>query len=400
MKILVLNCGSSSIKYQLFDMDTKGVLSKGVIEKIGMKDSFMKHKNKEGEAFRFEEYIADHIAGIEFVLEKLLCESCGSISSLDEIGAVGHRIVHGGQKFSESALITDKILEEIKEVTPLAPLHNPHNLKGVTAITKRMPDVPQVAVFDTAFHQTMPDYAYMYAIPYEYYEKYGYRRYGFHGTSHRFLALRTAKILNKKPEDLKIITCHLGNGGSVCAIKHGESVDTSMGLTPAEGLIMGTRCGDIDPAIIVEIIKRENKSAEELSDFINKESGVWGVSGVSSDMRDVEIEAWEHNNKRADLALEMYFYRIKKYIGAYAAAMNGVDAIVFAGGVGENGPETREAICEGLGYLGVEFNKKINDGVKGKELDLSMPGSKVKVLCVPTDEELMIAQDTLDIVKG
>lgn len=333
MKILVLNCGSSSIKYQMFDMSTKDVLGKGGMEKVGLPDTFLKHQNKEGKKFKFQEKIDNHEEGIKFILDKLVDEEAGSIESLDDIQAVGHRVLHGGQIFNSSVRITDEVLEKLDELVALGPLHMPHNLKGISAIEKKLPGLPQVAVFDTAFHQTMPKHAYMYGLPYEMFENKGIRRYGFHGTSHKYLTKRTAELLNKSPEDLNIITCHLGNGASIAAVKKGNCIDTSMGLTPAEGLLMGTRSGDLDPAILIELMK-EGMNADEINNLINKESGVMGISGVSSDMRDIEEASWEKKEEKATLALDMYFYRVKKYIGSYAAALGGTDAIVFAGGVG------------------------------------------------------------------
>lgn len=399
MKILVLNCGSSSIKYQLFDMTSKTVMAKGIAENVGMKGSCIKHKNQAGEKVKLEGEILDHEIGIEYILGVLTSDRHGCIKSLKEIDAVGHRVVHGGEEFNSSVLITDEVVAAMEKCIDLAPLHNPPNLKGISAIKSLLPDVPQAGVFDTAFHQTMPEKAYMYAIPYSLYEKYGIRRYGFHGTSHRYISRRACQMLNVDYEKQKIITCHLGNGASMAAIKDGVSVDTSMGLTPVEGLIMGTRCGDLDLGVLTYIMDKEEIGTSAASTLINKHSGVLGVSGVSSDMRVIEDASWHEDNKRATLALEMYFYRIKKYIGAYAAAMGGVDIIVFAGGVGENGPETREAICQDLGFLGVKFDTSKNDGIKGKEIEISTEDSNVKVLVVPTDEELVIAQDTMEIVS-
>jgi len=400
MKILVLNCGSSSIKYQLFDMATKDVLAKGGLEKIGMKDSFLKHVNKEGKKFLYEEVLASHEDGIDFILAKLIESDCGCLKSYDDIQAVGHRVVHGGASFTNSVLINNHVIDEIKKCIPLGPLHNPHNLKGIYAMQAKLPKVPQVAVFDTAFHQTMPDYAYMYALPYTLYEKYGIRRYGFHGTSHRYISERACEMLGLDYTKAKIVTCHLGNGASVAAIKEGKCVDTSMGLTPVEGLIMGTRCGDIDAGALVTIMNKEELHADGLNELINKKSGMIGITGISSDMRDVEDQAWNHNNQRAWLGLHMYHYRVRKYIGSYAAAMGGVDAIVFAGGVGENGPETREEICRDLEFLGCKIDKTKNDGLRGKEMDITTNDSKTKILVVPTNEELVIANDTLEIIQN
>ena len=398
MKILVLNCGSSSIKYKLFDMSDKSVAAQGGIEKIGLKGSFIKFTLPSGEKKIIEREITEHTAGVEFIFEVLTNPEYGCIKSLNEINAVGHRLVHGGERFSKSVLITKEVIDMIVACSDLAPLHNPANLKGVNAITKILPDVPQIGVFDTAFHQTMPDYAYLYAVPYELYEKYGVRRYGFHGTSHRYVSARVCEFLGIKPEDSKVITCHIGNGGSITAVKHGKSVDTSMGLTPVEGLMMGTRCGDIDAGAVTYIMDKEHLDTKGVSDLLNKRSGVLGVSGVSSDMREL-CAASEDGNKRAQLAESMYYYRITKYIGAYAAAMNGVDVIVFTGGVGENQASCRKAVCDNLTFLGVELDDEANK-VRGEEKVISTPASKVKVVVIPTDEELMIATDTMHILEG
>lgn len=398
MKILVLNCGSSSIKYKLFDMTSKEVIAQGGIEKIGLKNSFLKFTLPNGEKKILEKNIPEHTTGIEFILEILTSPEYGCIKSLEEINAVGHRLVHGGERFSESVLITKEVIDMIVSCNDLAPLHNPANLKGVNAISKTLPNVPQVGVFDTAFHQTMPDYAYLYAIPYELYEKYAIRRYGFHGTSHRYVSARVCEFLGIKPEGTKIITCHIGNGGSITAVKDGKSVDTSMGLTPVEGLMMGTRCGDIDAGAVAYIMDKEGLNTTGVSNLLNKKSGVLGVSGVSSDMREL-CAACEAGNPRALLAEKMYFYRIIKYIGAYTAAMNGVDVIVFTGGVGENQANCREEVCKSLEYLGVKIDAEKNK-VRGEEMVISTPDSKVKVVVVPTDEELMIASDTMAILNG
>lgn len=397
MKILVLNCGSSSIKYKLFDMTSKEVIAQGGIEKIGLKDSFLKLTLPNGEKKILEKNIPEHTTGIEFILEILTSPEYGCIKSLEEINAVGHRLVHGGERFSKSVLITKEVIDMIVSCNDLAPLHNPANLKGINAISKTLPDVPQVGVFDTAFHQTMPDYAYLYAIPYELYEKYAIRRYGFHGTSHRYVSARVCEFLGIKPEGTKIITCHIGNGGSITAVKDGKSVDTSMGLTPVEGLMMGTRCGDIDAGAVTYIMDKEGLNTTGISNLLNKKSGVLGVSGVSSDMREL-CAACDAGNPRALLAEKMYFYRIIKYIGAYTAAMNGVDIIVFTGGVGENQQNCREEVCKNLGYLGVKIDTEKNK-VRGEEMVISTPDSKVKVVVIPTDEELMIASDTMAILK-
>ena len=399
MKILVLNCGSSSIKYQLFDMETKSVLAKGGIEKIGLEGSFLKLTLPDGEKVTLTKDIPEHTTGVRFIISVLTGEEYGVIKSINEIDAVGHRMVHGGEKFSSSVLLTDEVMKDFEACNELAPLHNPANIKGVNAVKDIAPEMPQVGVFDTSFHQTLPDYAYIYGVPYELYEKYGIRRYGFHGTSHRYITKRVCEILGVKPEDKKIITCHIGNGGSIAAVKNGKCVDTTMGLTPLEGLMMGTRSGDIDPGAIPFIMEKLQLDGKGLSDLLNKKSGVLGVSGVSSDMREVEAAA-KAGNKRAELANTIYFYRIKKYIGAYAAAMGGVDIIVFAGGVGENQAPCREAAIEGLEFIGVELNKEHNKKSRGEEVVLSTPESKVKVVLVPTDEELMIASDTYEIVSA
>lgn len=399
MKILVLNCGSSSIKYKLFEMDSKSVLAQGGIEKIGLKDSFLKFTMPNGEKVQLDREIPEHTAGIEFILETLTDKQYGCIQSLDEINAVGHRLVHGGEKFNKSVLITEEVINKVKECSDIAPLHNPANLKGVAAVTKILPKVPQVGVFDTAFHQTMPDYAYMYALPYELYEKYGIRRYGFHGTSHRYVSKRVCEILGSDYNHSKIITAHIGNGGSITAVENGKSIDTSMGMTPVEGLMMGTRVGDLDLGVVTYLMEKEHMNVQDFSTLINKKSGLAGVSGVSSDMRDIE-NAINGGNKRADLARKMFIYRVRKYIGSYVAAMNGVDTIVFTGGIGENDTYVRSEVCKGLTYLGIEINEELNAKTRGKEVVISTPASKVKVVVVPTDEEYMIASDTMDIVKG
>ena len=399
MKILVLNCGSSSIKYQLFNIETKEVLAKGGIEKIGLEDSFLKFNLPNGEKETIYAPIPEHTAGVRLLIYTLTSEKYGVVKSIAEIDAVGHRTVHGGEKFSASTLLTDEVLRDFVACNDLAPLHNPANMKGIEAVKAIAPDMPQVGVFDTAFHQTMPDYAYMYAIPYELYEKYGIRRYGFHGTSHRYVTKRVFEITGMPVEGSRIITCHIGNGGSISAVKDGKSVDTSMGLTPLEGLMMGTRSGDIDAGAIPFIMDKLGLDTRGLSDLLNKKSGVAAISGISMDMREVDAAAKE-GNKRAILANTMYAYRIKKYIGAYAAAMGGVDVIAFAGGVGENQGSMREACLKGLEFLGVDLNKELNAKMRGEECVLSTPESKVKVLLIPTDEELMIASDTYEIVKG
>lgn len=398
MKILVLNCGSSSIKYKLFDMTTKEVLAQGGIEKIGLTGSFLKLTLPNGEKKILEKDIPEHTAGIEFILDTLTSAEYGAIQSLEEINAVGHRMVHGGERFSESVLLTKEVLDAFAACNDLAPLHNPANLKGVNAVSAILPNVPQVGVFDTAFHQTMPDYAYMYAIPYELYEKYGVRRYGFHGTSHRYVSQRVCQYLGIPAEGSKIITCHIGNGGSISAVKDGKCIDTSMGLTPLEGLIMGTRSGDIDGGAVTFIMEKEGLTPTGISNLLNKKSGVLGVSGVSSDMRELDA-ACQAGNPRAQLAEKMYYYRIKKYVGSYAAAMGGVDVILFTGGVGENQSQCREAVCDGLQFIGVELDKDMNNKIHGDEAIISTPESKVKVVVIPTDEEMMIASDTLTILN-
>ena len=397
MKILVLNCGSSSIKYKLFDMTTKEVLAQGGIEKIGLVGSFLKLTLPNGEKKILEKDIPEHTAGIEFILNTLVSPEYGAIKSLDEINAVGHRMVHGGERFSESVLLNKEVLDAFIACNDLAPLHNPANLKGVNAVSAILPNVPQVGVFDTAFHQTMPDYAYMYAIPYELYEKYGVRRYGFHGTSHRYVSQRVCELIGVDPKGKKIITCHIGNGGSISAIKDGKCIDTSMGLTPLEGLVMGTRSGDIDAGAVTFIMEKEGLNATGVSNLLNKKSGVLGVSGVSSDMRELEA-AVAAGNPKAILAEKMYFYRIKKYIGAYAAALGGVDIILFTGGVGENQANCRSEVCEGLEFMGVKIDLEKNK-VRGEEAIISADDSKVTVAVIPTDEELMIASDTLAILN-
>ncbi len=398
MKILVLNCGSSSIKYKLFEMTEKKVLAQGGIEKIGLKGSFLKLTLPNGEKVVLEKDIHEHTAGVEFILSTLTSEKYGALKSLNELDAVGHRMVHGGERFSESVLLSKEVLDAFTACNDLAPLHNPANLKGVNAVSTLLPNLPQVGVFDTAFHQTMPDYAYMYAIPYELYEKYGVRRYGFHGTSHRYVSKRACEFLGINPVGIKMITCHVGNGGSVSAIQDGKCVDTSMGLTPLEGLMMGTRSGDIDGGAVTFIMEKEGLNPTGVSNLLNKKSGVLGVSGVSSDMRELSAAANE-GNKRAILAQNMYFYRIRKYIGSYAAALGGVNVIVFTGGVGENDGLAREVACEGLEFMGVKLDKELNKKIHGDEAVISTADSKVKVVVIPTDEELMIATDTLNILK-
>ncbi|MBD5189843.1 MAG: acetate kinase [Bacteroidales bacterium] len=396
MKILVLNCGSSSVKYKLIDSTSKEVLAEGGVEKIGLEDSFLKFKRPDGTKETITVSMPDHKEAIKQITKVLTDPKDGVIKSFDEIEAVGHRVVHGMEYFNKSVLITPEVIERVKECYPVAPLHNPANITGIEAVTELMPETPQVAVFDTAFHQTMPAKAYMYALPYEDYEKYGVRRYGFHGTSHRYVSHRVCEFLGVPYDKQRIITCHIGNGGSVTAIKNGESVDTSMGLTPTEGLMMGTRVGDVDPGALVYLMERLNLDAKGLLKLINKESGVAGISGISNDMRDIE-KAIEEGDERAKLALDMFEYRLLKYIGAYTAVLGGVDIIVFTGGIGENQPQTRERICKQLSYLGVTFNEEANK-TRGEEIVISGEDSKVKVVVIPTDEELMIAQDTAAIV--
>ena len=397
MKVLVLNCGSSSIKYKLYDMDSLSVMAAGGIEKIGLPGAFLNTKKPVEE--KILNNIPTHDEGLEMIFKSLTDPEKGVLKSLDEIDAVGHRMVHGGEKFNQSTILTDQVLEEFVACSELAPLHNPANLKGVKAVAELMPNMVQVGVFDTAFHQTMPDYAYMYALPYELYTKYHVRRYGFHGTSHRYVAQRVCDFLGCDIKDKKIISCHIGNGASVAAVKYGKCVDTSMGLTPLEGLMMGTRCGDIDAGAVTYIQKKLNLDADGVSNLLNKESGVAGFSGLSSDMR--ELEAAEQNgDPHAILTLKMYNYRIKKYIGAYAAAMNGVDIIVFTAGVGENQYGVRSGVCQDMDWLGIKLDLAKNDSVRGEEAIISTPDSKVTVCLIPTDEELMVATDTMNLVKA
>ena len=397
MKILVLNCGSSSIKYQFFSLANNALIAKGIVEKIGMKGSFLKHEKENGQKVMFEGEILDHKIGIEYILGVLSSAKHGCIKKLEEISAVGHRVVHGGELFTESKLVNEEVIAALEKYTELAPLHNPPNLKGIYALRSLIPSIPQVAVFDTAFHTTMPQHAYMYAIPYALYKKYGIRRYGFHGTSHRYVSARACEILGANPEGLKIITCHLGNGASVCAIKDGISVDTSMGFTPIEGLIMGTRSGDIDMGAVSYIMDKEKIGTKSASILFNKHSGLLGISGISSDLREIR-EAASKGDERCILAIKMFNYRVKKYIGSYAAAMGGVDVLIFTGGIGENSDANRTGICEGLEFLGIQLDEQINTGSRGKETTISKKDSKVKVMVVPTNEELMIAIDTQRII--
>ena len=397
MKILVLNCGSSSIKYALYDMDSKTVMTSGGAERVGLDGAFVKVKLANGEKKQVMHDIPEHTEGVKFIFSLLTDPEIGVIKDLKEIDAVGHRMVHGGEKFNKSVLLTEEVLKVFEECTDLAPLHNPANLKGVRAVQELMPGLPQVGVFDTAFHQTMPKEAYMYAVPYELYEKYGVRRYGFHGTSHRYVSQRVCEFLGVKPEGKKIITCHIGNGASIAAVKDGTCIDTSMGLTPLEGLMMGTRSGDIDGGAITFIQKKLGLDADGMSNLLNKKSGMLGITGISSDMREIDA-ACEEGNERAKLAIEMYNYRIRKYIGAYAAAMDGCDIIVFTAGVGENQASMREKVCEGLSFMGVKIDAEKNSGIHGEEAVISTPDSKVTVVVIPTDEELMIATDTMALL--
>ncbi len=396
MYILVFNCGSSSVRYQLINAQTKDARCKGLLERIGLPKSKLTHCVDEKKHV-IEKDTANHDEAVKFILEVLTDPVIGAISDLKEIQIVGHRVVHGGEKYSTAVLIDAQAEKNIEDCIALAPLHNPANLMGIRACGKFLKSTPQAAVFDTAFHQTMPKHAYLYAIPCEYYDKYKIRRYGFHGTSHRFVSRRAAGILRKAPEDLKIITCHMGNGASVAAVKNGKVCDTSMGFTPLAGLIMGTRSGDIDPSIIPYLMKNEGISSDEIDSLLNKKSGILGISGISSDMRDIENAAWNEKNEKAQLALDMYHYRIIQYIGAYAAAMNGVDAVVFTGGVGENGWETREEILKNLTYLGIKIDMEKNKS-RGKEIVISTSDSKVIAMVVPTNEELEIAEECLKLL--
>jgi len=397
MKVLVINTGSSSLKYQLIDMDNEDVLAKGLCDRIGLEGSFLKQTGIDGKEFINKVSMPDHNAAISNVLEALTKDGSGVIKSMSEIDAVGHRVVHGGEKFSGSVLIDESVMDAIRDCIELAPLHNPPNMVGIEACKELMPETPMVAVFDTAFHQTMPPKAYMYAIPYEAYEKYGIRKYGFHGTSHRYVSNTAAEFVGKPIEELKIITCHLGNGSSICAVKNGKAIETTMGFTPLDGLIMGTRCGNMDPAVVTFLMNKENMNTKEIDNYLNKKSGVLGISGVSSDFRDLD-EAVSAGNERAKLALEMFEYKIVKYIGKYTAAMNGVDIIVFTAGIGENNKIMRQNICSQLGFLGVDFDEKLNDK-RGGIFELTKPGSKVKALVVATNEELAIAKDTVQVLS-
>ena len=397
MKILVLNCGSSSIKYALYDMDSKTVMTSGGAERVGLDGAFVKVKLANGDKRQIMHDIPEHTEGVKFIFSLLTDPEIGVIKDLKEIDAVGHRMVHGGEKFNKSVVLNDEVLKVFEECNDLAPLHNPANLKGVKAVQELMPGLPQVGVFDTAFHQTMPDYAYMYAVPYELYEKYGVRRYGFHGTSHRYVSQRVCDFLGVKAEDKKVITCHIGNGGSVAAVDGGKCVDTTMGLTPLEGVMMGTRSGDIDGGAVAFIQKKLGLDADGISDLLNKKSGVLGISGISSDMREIDAAA-ESGDPKAVLALAMYNYRIKKYVGAYATAMGGVDIVVFTAGVGENQSSMRAEVCRNMEWMGIKLDEEKNKTVRGVEAVISTPDSKVTVVVIPTDEELMIASDTMALL--
>ena len=398
MKVLVINCGSSSLKYQLIDMATEESLAQGLVERIGIEGSVLTQKVEGREKYIVKEVMKDHKDAIKLVLAALVDAENGVISSMDEINAVGHRVVHGGEKYNKSVVINEEVKNYIEECFKLAPLHNPANMIGIKACEELMPNTPMVAVFDTAFHGTMPEEAYLYALPYELYEKHGVRKYGFHGTSHKYVSQKVAEVMGRDAKDLKVITCHLGNGASVCAVKNGESVETSMGFTPLEGLAMGTRSGNIDPAIVTFLMKEEGLTSDQVTDLLNKKSGVLGISGISSDFRDIEDAAYKENVHRAQLALNIFHYKVRTTIGAYAAAMGGVDAIVFTAGVGENGPETREEILKGLEFLGVKCDTEANK-VRGKVREISTPDSTVKAFIIPTNEELMIARDTLELIS-
>ncbi len=397
MKILVVNCGSSTIKYQLVEPKTEKALAKGSVERIGMEDAVITHKPYDRDEIKISSEIIDHSAGIEYVISILLSKNHGVIESKDEIGAVGHRVVHGGEIFSGSVLIDDDVLKQIRACIEFAPLHNPHNLRGIDACMKFMPGVPQVAVFDTAFHQQMPEAAYIYGIPYSLYKKYGLRRYGFHGTSHYYVTHRAAELLNKDVSELNCITCHLGNGCSIAAVKNGKSIDTSMGFTPLEGLIMGTRSGDIDPALLLYIMSREELSMQQGNTLLNKHSGLLGISGISSDMRDIEKER-EDGNKMASLAIDVFCYRLKKYIGSYLAALGGTDAIIFTGGIGENSDLVRGITTENMESLGICIDKEKNNAASKEPRLISADDSKIKVFVIPTNEELVIAKETMKLV--
>lgn len=398
MKILVLNCGSSSVRYKLIKIDDESIIARGKIERIGMHNSILSHHPSDRKDIKKVMEVLDHNKAIEVLINTLLDPEYGVIKDKAEIAAIGHRVVHGGEKFAKSSLITDEVKADIKDCFDLAPLHNHHNFSGIEAIEKFLPGIPQVAVFDTSFHQTMPAHSYIYALPYAEYKKYGIRRYGFHGTSHRYVAERSAELVKKSLDELKIITCHLGNGCSITAIDKGKSVDTSMGFTPLEGLVMGTRCGDIDPAIVIHILSKAGLSLSEVDALLNKHSGLDGISGISNDMREI-IHEVDAGNKRAQLALDIFTYRLKKYIAAYAGAMGGVDIIVFTAGIGENVPRVREQSCQGLEFMGMKIDKNKNEQTIAKLGEVSDSSSKVKIFCIPTNEELIIARDTARIIK-
>jgi len=399
MNILVINCGSSSVKYQLFDMDKKQAIAKGVVDRIGMTGAVLTHHPLGRDEVKISGEILDHIIAVKYVISILISENHGVIKDISEIHAVGHRLVHGGERFNESVLITDEVMKEMRKLIDLAPLHNPHNITGIKACMANLPDIQQVGVFDTAFHHKMPAMAYIYGLPYVMYNKYGIRRYGFHGPSHSYVSERCAVMMGKSREDLKIITCHLGNGASITAIKNGISIDTSMGFTPLEGLLMGTRTGDMDPAVILHIMGREELTLHEANTLMNKHSGLSGISGVSSDMREIEAAA-EKGHTNAALALDIYCYRLRKYIGAYSAAMGGLDALIFTGGVGENSVTVRKNTCEELKFLGIELDPEVNAATRAKEIDISARNSGVKTFVIPTNEELVIARDTMQIVEN
>lgn len=398
MKILVVNCGSSSLKYQLFDMTDESVLAKGLVERIGIEGARIKHVKTGMDTVIKNTEIPNHKVAFRVVVEALLDENHGALKSLDELSAVGHRVVHAGEKYAGSVMITQGVIDALEECVPLAPLHNPANLMGIYAVTEALPNVPQAGVFDTAFHQTMPGYAYMYGVPYHYYEKYRVRRYGFHGTSHFYVSRRAAEILGRPVESLNIVTCHMGNGSSITAVKAGKSVDTSMGFSPLPGVIMGTRCGDVDALLVSFLSEQEGIDNKAMSHVLNKESGLLGISGISSDLRDIE-EAADGGNQRAKLAEDMLYYGVKKYIGSYAAAMGGMDVLVFTAGIGENSARAREGICSGLEFMGVKIDREKNKA-RGQERIISTDDSKVKVIVIPTDEELVIARDTKRLVSG
>jgi acetate kinase len=396
MKVLVINCGSSSLKYQLINMENESAMAMGLVERIGIEGSILTHRPEGLDKVIVQEPMKDHKDAIKLVLDALVHPKHGVIKSMDEISSVGHRVVHGGEHYSQSVVIDDTVMKALEDCCKIAPLHNPPNIIGINACKALMPSTPMVAVFDTAFHQTMPSYAYMYALPYEFYKEYGIRKYGFHGTSHRYVSKVAAEMLGKDIKDCKLISCHLGNGASLAAIDGGKSVDTSMGFTPLEGLIMGTRCGDIDPAIVTYLQEEAHMTSQEVNNVLNKKSGVLGVSGVSSDFRDIEAAAAE-GNERARIALDMYYYQVKKYIGAYTVAMGGVDAIIFTAGLGENSKDCRASVCKGLEFLGVEIDE-VKNNVRGKTVDVSTAEAKVRVLVIPTNEELVIARDSKELV--